>query len=149
MFGLTPFNKNHVSRTKNNEFADFYNMVDDFFNHSFFPMRNLRNDTFKIDVKDSKEAYLVEAEMPGIKKEDVKIDFNDGRLILSVQRDEQVEEEKNNYIHRERRLTSMQRGVYLKDIKPDEITAKLENGVLRISAPKMNHTDNGYKIEIE
>lgn len=149
MFGLTPFNRNNVQRTNNNEFENFYSMVDNFFNDSFFPMRNLRNDTFKIDVRDNMNEYLIEAEMPGVKKEDIKIDYNEGRLMIAVHRDEQVEEERNNYIHRERRLASMQRGVYLKNVKPDGITAKLEDGVLKIKAPKVDTGESKYQIEIE
>ncbi|MDF2613871.1 MAG: Hsp20/alpha crystallin family protein [Clostridia bacterium] len=148
MFGLTPFNRNVVQKT-NNEFVDFYNIIDDFFNDSFLPMRSLRNDTFKMDVKENEKEFLIEAEMPGVKKEEIKLDYNDGRLVISVQKDEQINEEKNNYIHRERRVSSMQRGVYLKNIKIDGIDAKLENGILKIVAPKLEIAENKCQIEIK
>ncbi|WP_070000231.1 Hsp20/alpha crystallin family protein [Cellulosilyticum sp. I15G10I2] len=148
MFGLTPFNRHAVQKT-NNEFVDFYNMIDDFFNDSFLPGRSLRSDTFKLDVKENEQEFLIEAEMPGIKKEEINLDYNDGRLTILVQRNEEVNEEKQNYIHRERRAASMQRGLYLKNIKADSIDAKLENGILKIIAPKLELEANKQRIEIK
>ena len=148
MFGLTPFSRNAVQKN-NDGFVDFYNIIDDFFNDSFLPVRSLRNDTFKMDVKENEKEFLIEAEMPGIKKEEVKLDYNDGRLIISVHKDEQVNDEKDNYIHRERRVSSMQRGIYLKNIKLDAIDAKLENGILKIIAPKLEIAENKHQIEIK
>lgn len=148
MFGLTPFNRNVAAKT-NNELVDFYNMFDDFFNDSFFPMRNLRNDTFKIDVKETDNAFLIEAEIPGVPKEEVKLDYHEGRLLIAVQRDEKINEENENYIHKERRLTSMQTGIYLKNVKSEKIDAKLENGVLKITAPKQEVVENRHQIQIQ
>lgn len=149
MFGLTPFNRGGAVRKANNEFADFYNVIDDFFNDSFLPLRSLKNDTFKIDVKENDKEYIIEAEMPGVKKEEIKIDYNDGRLFIQVKRDEEINEEKENFIHRERRSASMQRGIYLNNVKADTIDARLENGMLKIVAPKLEIEDNKYRIEIK
>ncbi|CAH2215420.1 Hsp20/alpha crystallin family protein [Tepidibacter aestuarii] len=148
MFGLTPFNRNSVQK-RNGNFVDFYNIIDDFFNDAYFPVRNLQDDTFKMDVKETSKEYLIEAEVPGLKKEEINVDYNDNRLLISVQKDEQINEEKGNYIHKERRSSEMRRSVYLKDVKRDSITAKLENGILKITAPKTEIIENRYKIEIE
>lgn len=149
MFGLTPFNRNSMQKKYNNDIVDLNDMIDDFFSDSFFPIRSLRNDTFKIDIKDNEKEYLIEAELPGIKKEEIKLDYNEGRLTIAVLRQEQINEEKENYIHRERKMASMQRCMYLKDIKAGTIEAKLEEGVLKITAQKEEKVDNRYKIEIQ
>ncbi|PHV70027.1 heat-shock protein Hsp20 [Sporanaerobium hydrogeniformans] len=149
MFGLTPFNRNTVQRTTN-DVTDFYNAIDDFFNDSFFPLRNLRNDTFKVDIRETDKEYLIEAEVPGIKKEEIQLDYDKERLIIYVQRKQEVNEDKDNYIHRERRITSMQRSIYLKNIDEKAIEAKLEEGILRISAPKQTITEiPKHRIMIE
>ena len=149
MFGLTPFNRNSTVRRTNNEFVDFYNIIDDFFNDSFLPMRSLKNDTFKVDVKENDKEFLIEAELPGVKKEEVNLDYNDGRLVIQVKKDEQLNEEKENYVHRERRVSSMQRGIYLKNVKSDAIEARLEEGILKIVAPKLEIEEHKYRIEIK
>lgn len=128
---------------------DFYNLFDEFFDDSAFGLRNLKNDTFKLDVKDQETNYLVEAEMPGVQKEDITLDYQNDQLLISVRKNEEINEEKDNYIHRERRTTSMQRSIYLKDVKIDDIDAKLEDGVLKITIPKAEVTSAKRLIEIK
>ena len=127
----------------------FRSMLDDFFSDSFFSPRSLRNDTFKMDVKDLETSYVVEAELPGIKKEEVKLDYENDRLIISVESSQSVDEEKENYVHRERRRTSLQRALLLKNIDVSRIDAKLEDGVLNITIPKMEEQSNKIQIEVK
>ena len=68
MFGVTPFNRNAL---KTNEPDTFRDLIDDFFRDDFFPFRNLKYDTFKVDIRDEGDHYLIEADMPGIKKTDI------------------------------------------------------------------------------
>jgi HSP20 family protein len=124
-------------------------MLDDFFTENWLPSRNLMRDTFKIDVEDNEQQFLIHAEMPGVSKEEISLDLNEGRLNISVNRVEDVNEEKKNYIHRERRVTSMSRSVYLSDADAQNIGAKLENGVLTVTVPKKVKQVNSTKIEIE
>jgi len=137
MAGLIPFNrkKNDLLRS---EFGDFGSMLDDFFSESFPFRRSLEADTFKVDVEDSEKEYIVHAELPGVKKEEVSLSLEDGRLRISVQRDEEKEEKDKNYIHRERRVCSMERNIFL-----------LEHGVLKIEIPKKPHVDTSRRIEID
>ncbi|MFZ5974097.1 MAG: Hsp20/alpha crystallin family protein [Bacillota bacterium] len=147
MAGLVPFNRNRSLRTSGWE--GFHNMLDDFFNDTWLPARSLINDTFKVDVVETEKEYTVEAELPGAKKEEVNVVFNDGRLTIAVKREENVEEQQKNYIHRERRFSSMQRSVYLADARADGIKARMEDGVLHITVPKQEKAENTNKIEIE
>lgn len=149
MLGLTPYNKNQVQRRGDSNFVDFYNMLDDFFGDSYFSPRSLRNDTFKMDVKDLETSYVVEAELPGVKKEEIKLDYDKERLIISVESTQSVDEEKNNYVHRERRRTSLQRALLLKDVDVSGIDAKLDAGILTINIPKMALQENKIQIEVK
>ena len=87
--------------------------------------------------------------MPSVDKKDINLQFNDGKLIISIIRDETNEIQEKNYIHKERRYNSMSRSIYLEDSKPDAIKAKLENGVLKIIVPKEEKPDNSITIEVE
>ncbi len=148
MAGLVPFNKNKSS-LRPTGFEDFYNMLDDFFGDTWVSRRNLFNDTFKLDVQESDKEYLIEAELPGVKKEEINIDFSEGRLTISVDRAEDIEENKKNYIHKERRYSSMKRSIYLQDAKSEGFKAKLENGVLNVNIPRQDKNQNKYKINID
>ncbi len=146
MAGLIPFNhrKSELSTPRN-----LFNMMDDFFNDAWPFGRDLMNDTFKVDVKDSDSAYTIEAEMPGIRKEEISLSLYDERLNISVQRNEEVKEDKDSYIHRERRYSSMQRALYLADAFDEGIDAKLEDGILKITVPKKAKPDTSRQIEIK
>ncbi len=146
MAGLIPFNRNLGIRTPG--FADFYNMLDDFFSDTW-SKRSLAGSTFKVDVRDNEREYLIEAELPGVKKEEVNIEMFEGRLTVSVDREEDIQEEKKNYLHRERFYSSMKRSIYLADARPEGITAKMQDGVLKIDVPKSVKEDHSIKIDVE
>ena len=148
MASLIPFNKKS-NRLMGPGFGDFYGMLDDFFSEDLTPKRSLVSDTFKVDVVEKENEYVIEADLPGIKKEEVSLDIHDGQLRISVQREEKIEEEQKNYIHKERRFSSMSRGIYLGDSTPDSIKAKLDNGVLTIIVPKAPKQEVKSRIEIE
>jgi len=105
--------------------------------------------SFEIYFKETDKEYLIEAELPGIKKEEVNLNLDDGKLSISVNKTENVNEEKENYIHRERRYSSMSRSVYLADSTPENIKAKMDNGILTITVQKVEKPNNSHKIEIE
>jgi HSP20 family protein len=124
-------------------------MLDDFFTEGWPFRRSLLADTFKIDVQDNKTEYIVEAELPGASKDDISISLNEGRLNISFNKTENIEEKDKNYLHRERRSTSMSRNIVLADAAADGIKAKLDNGVLSITVPKKVKADNSVIIDIE
>lgn len=148
MAGLVPFNRNKLM-LRPSGFEEFYNMLDDFFNDARISPRSLAADTFKIDVQDTENEYIIDAELPGASKDEVSVEFNEGRLTISLNREESVDEEKKNYIHKERRFRTMQRSVYLADVQPDGIKARLEDGVLHINVPKLIKKDDSLKIDVQ
>ena len=146
MAGLIPFNKN--KSLIGNSFNDFYNMIDDFFS-DVMPTRLLNSDTFKVDLQEREKDYIVEAEIPGVEKENVDIQLDDGRLTISVVKEETKDESKGNYIHKERRYGEMKRSIYLQDITSEGISATFDKGLLKIVVPKIEKKDNSVKINIE
>lgn len=149
MLSITPFVKNSMQRRNGDGFEDFYNMLDDFFNSSFIDSKsNLRN-VFKMDVKDEETAYVVEAEMPGIKKEEITIDYIDNQLVISVESQQEKVDEQKNYLHRERKYASQKRSIQIKDIDISQIDAKLEDGLLKIVLPKLENKMSKTQIEIK
>lgn len=148
MASLIPFNKKNYLRPSKN-FDNFYDMLDDFFTSPLSSGRNLMHDSFKLDIKDQENKYVVEAELPGVKKEEINLDLSDGKLSISIQREEKESKEEKNYIHQERRYSSMSRMVYLGDVEEDNVTAKLEEGILFIEIPKGEEKEKTKKIPIE
>ena len=149
MAGLVPFNKKNKEISTNTGFEDFYNVLDDYFSNDWPFKRTLTHDTFKVDVEDNGNEYLIEAEVPGIDKKDINVELNDGKLMISITRDENSESKKKNFIHRERRYSYMSRSIYLEDAKPDGIKAKLENGLLKVVVPKEEKPNNSITIDVE
>ncbi|MDD4797047.1 MAG: Hsp20/alpha crystallin family protein, partial [Eubacteriales bacterium] len=132
MAGLVPFNRKSNALSTN--FDDMYrNMLDDFFALDWPLRRGLAADTFKVDVREDDTAYTVEAELPGVKKEDIDIQMDDGRLRIAVNSAQETEQRDKNYIHKERRYASMSRHIYLENAQAQDVKAKLADGVLCIS----------------
>lgn len=142
---MVPFRDN-----RNLSKPTFSSILDGFFGDSFLPLRSHPFDSFKLDVKESDTQYLVEAEMPGVQKEEINITAHDGTLSISVEQNSHTEENDaaKGYIHRERYTSSMSRQIYLPQASNSNITAKLENGVLQVTIPKQE-SSRSNKIEIQ
>ena len=146
MFGLVPFKFN---TGENNRGLTINDMFNDFFNDDMLSKFN-SSGSFKTDIKETPEEYIVHAELPGVKKEDIKIDYNNNYLNISATRNNESEEKKDNYIRRERSYGSVSRGFYISNVNKDSIKAKFDNGVLNIELPKKELTaNNSTQILIE
>lgn len=148
MSKLIPFSS-RKSDLANAGFGGFYSMLDDFFTDDFPFKRSLANDSFKLDIQEKEDAYIIEAELPGVKKEELKVTMDANRLKISVEHEEKVDEEKKNYIHKERRYCSMERNILLADADAAGIKAKLNDGVLEITVPKKQKQTTSTNIEVE
>lgn len=145
MAGLVPFNwKKNTLRAPDT----FQNMLEDFFNDDFPSIRNLQNESFKIDLQENEKEYIVEAELPGVDKENIDLTLEEGRLRIFIKKEENKEEKNKNYIHRERRWSSMERTILLSDVDDKALKAKLDNGILTINIPKKEKAEKAVKIEI-
>lgn len=131
-FGLTPYRRGNKPLRP-------YTLADTFLNDDFF--RSFFGNSFgysqmNIDVKDEKDKYVIEAELPGVKKEDINIDIDNGVLTLSTQSNEEKNEENDKYVYRERCYGSVSRSFALDNIDDEKINATYKNGILTIDLPK-------------
>lgn len=135
MFGLVPFSRKNSISTRN-EFLDFNSFFDNFFNDSitagFFQAPN----PIKADISETEKEYLIEADMPGVKKEDIKLELRDGVLTIGVEHNEEVDEKRENYIRKERRYGSYCRSFQVDGVNQEDVTAAYNDGVLTVKLPK-------------
>lgn len=113
------------------------NIFDDLFNAPFFT-RNEPN-MMKTDIKENDGGYELAVDLPGIKKEDIKAELNDGYLTITAENNSSKDEkdEKGKYIRRERYTGSYSRSFYVGDgLTEQDIKAKFENGTLTLAIPK-------------
>ena len=122
---------------------DFSNEIDRFFGDfwqsdfpAFFSNREMTW-TPRMDVKESEDAYILHADLPGLKQNDVKITLNDHVLTISGERKHEEEKKNEKYHYVERAYGSFQRSFTLpSSINGDKIKAEYKDGVLNITLPK-------------
>ncbi len=102
------------------------------------------------DTTETGDSNVIDAELPGYKKEEINVDVNDDILTISAEKHNEVnEEEKNGYIRRERYYGSVSRSFNISEVEASQITAKHENGVLTLTLPKKKEQiPQSHKIEI-
>ncbi len=103
------------------------------------------------DVKEYDDHYELDLELPGFKKEEVKVELEDGYLKISAEHSEKKEEKDDGgkYIRKERHYGKLKRNFYVGyNIKKDSIKATFENGVLSLNVKKENETESKELIEI-
>jgi len=148
MFGLSPIRKNEVQR--NNSLWNFDSMFDNFFEDSFFPSFGTAYTGLNVDIKEEENEFQIIAEVPGLKKEEIKVNIENDLLTIAVEKREESNHEKDNYIRKERKAINMQRSFRLENVKSEEIAAKLEDGILTLTLPKQEPVKPKAKeIEIE
>ncbi len=118
-----------------------YNLFDDMFNDPFFsrPFENASSQIMKTDIHEKDGNYLIEMELPGYAKEDIKADLKDGYLTISAVKNETKEEKdaKGNCIRKERYTGSCNRSFYVgEQVTQDDIKAAFTDGILRLQVPK-------------
>ncbi|MCF8031973.1 MAG: Hsp20/alpha crystallin family protein [Desulfarculaceae bacterium] len=102
-----------------------------------------------LDVKESEGAYVVSAEVPGLKPEDIKVEYNDGVLTLSGEKKQEIDEEQGSWHVVERRYGSFSRGVRLpSEVDLENLKATHKDGVLTVSLPKSTRS-SAKTIEVQ
>jgi HSP20 family protein len=131
-------------------FEDFCNQMSSLFDTHYCHRHSMGlGKEFKLDIKSTKKEYVIEAEIPGVKKSEVDLNVEDQTLCIFVRREKKVADEKDDYLCQERYDSSTERSIYLRDADFQQTKAKLENGILTITVQKHKKSDNVQKITIE
>lgn len=115
------------------------------FEKSMFPAKSPlygkhAKNLMKTDVRETDDAYEVDIDLPGFKKDEVTAQLNDGYITISASKGldkDEKDKKTGKYIRKERYAGSMSRSFYVgEDVTQDEISAKFENGILQLKVPK-------------
>ena len=92
----------------------------------------------KTDVKDVNDHYEVAVDLPGFQKDEVNVELENGYLTISAAKglDKDQKDNEGHYIRQERYSGSCSRSFYVGDIQPEDIHAKYEDGILKLTLPK-------------
>ena len=124
------------------------NLFDEFFNDDFmnFPVWGGRSPLYgkhaknlmKTDVRETDGSYELDVDLPGFKKDELSVDLKDGYLTIQAAKglDKDEQDKKGKYIRQERYAGAMSRSFYVGDVEPGQVSAKYEDGILKISLPK-------------
>ena len=107
------------------------------------------SDSMKCDIYEDKDNYVIEADMPGLSKKDVTVDFNDGYLTIKASKNTEDKDEGKDYIRQERFYGSMERKFYVGDIDESKVSAEFKDGVLKVLMPKETIDKPSKTIEIK
>ncbi len=152
MFDITRRNNNNRNVARYNPYREMEEFERNFFSDpfgSFFNNRDLAE--FKTDVIDEGDHYLLEADLPGFEKKDIKLDLDGDVLTVNAERHSKVEQkEKDKIVRVERSYGSYSRSFDMSGIDTNGIKAAYENGVLKLTLPKKEKGDEGKRhLEIE
>lgn len=116
--------------------GDVFDVFENFFKPMFY---DEQLDSMRTDIKETDDDYKLSIEMPGFKKDEIKVSLDNGYLTVSAEKAEKEEEGKEKsakYLRRECRV-SCQRSYYVgDDVQVDSVKAKYDNGMLELTVPK-------------
>ena len=101
----------------------------------------------KTDIREKDDQYELAVDLPGFKKDEINLDVKDGYLTISAQKglDKDEENKKGRILRQERYAGVCSRSFYVGDVKPEEVKAKYESGVLTIALPKEDRKEDARK----
>ena len=103
-----------------------FDLFDEMFRDPFF--EGTESKVMKTDIKEKKDKYLIDIDLPGYEKENIKMEISDGYLTVHANVNKEVDDEKGKYVRKERYVGE--------NVKEEEIKAKFKNGTLTIEVPK-------------
>ena len=126
-----------------NAFSGFDRYLDSFFRDNFLsPSERIYNRHPSVDVRETEKAYIIEAELPGFDEKDISIRMDGSNLTIESRKEEEKNEssseaEDNNYLVRERRMSSFSRSFNLpENADPEGVSASFKNGILSMEINK-------------
>lgn len=127
-----------------------FDLFDDLFKDPFFYKHESK--LMKTDIKETENSYIIDVDLPGYKKEDIKLDITDGYLNISAKTSIEDDEEKGKYIRKERYYGECSRSFYVgEELNKEDIKATFRNGTLKVEVPKKEEKEieETKYIEIE
>ncbi len=139
---------------RNNSLSSFdpFRELDELERAFFGDGRSAKMAAFSTDIKDNGDHYTLEADLPGVKKDDIKLDLTDNVLTINAERHSEYEEKdkKGNYVRCERSYGSYQRSFDTTGIDTDNIEAEFVDGVLKLTLPKIKEVKpESRRLEIK
>jgi len=127
---------------------NFFNYLDNF-EKNWFGTSTKAVGSFKTDIVDKGDKYLLQAELPGFKKEDIYVDLDGNYLTIQASHESESENKLGKVVRKERQYNSFSRSFNVAGIKTDAITAEYTNGILELQLPKLEEEKpKSKKIEI-
>ncbi len=113
-----------------------FDLFDNFFEDDFF--RGRENHLMKTDIREKKDKYLIDIDLPGFDKENINLELNNGYLQISAKIDKEDHSgEEEKFVRQERFFGECSRSFFVGDeIKEEDIKAEFKNGTLKIEIPK-------------
>ncbi len=124
-----------------------FDLFDNFFDDDFFPRKE--NTLMKTDIREKKDKYLVDVDLPGFEKENIDLSLNKGYLNIHAKvNKEEHNNEDEKFVRRERYFGECSRSFYVgDDIKEEDIHAEFRNGILKITIPKKELEDRSKQVK--
>ncbi|MDP4091313.1 MAG: Hsp20/alpha crystallin family protein [Bacillota bacterium] len=148
MFEMVPFRRNNGLRKRGEDFID--NFFGSFFDDDFLMPSTFMGKSFRVDLKENENSYVIDADLPGVPKEAVNIEYENNYLIISAKREDNIEDKKDNYVRRERHYGEFRRAFYVDNIDENNIKASFKDGVLKVELPKSaKEVQRKKKVDIQ
>ena len=118
-----------------------FDLFDDMFGDPFFTKHE--NKIMKTDIKERKHSYVIDVDLPGFDKKDIKIDVTDGYLTINAKVSSEDKEDKHEkYVRRERYFGECSRSFYVgENVESENIKASFKNGILSLEIPKVEEQE--------
>ena len=136
MFNMVPFR----GRGRDRQMTNWDQGFDRFF--------DIFDTSMSTDIVDKGDHYELACELPGLKKDDIKVSMDDRQLIITVDKKDERSEKKEDYVLQERRSYNYSRRFDLSGIDREKITGNYKDGVLKLKLPKLEKEESPY-LEIE
>ena len=124
-----------------------FDLFDDLFDDEFFSKKD--KSLMKTDIRENKDKYIIDIDLPGFSKENINLSLNNGYLEITAKvNNENNSSDDEKYVRRERFYGECSRSFYVGDeIKKEDITAEFKDGILKINVPKKNIEDESNEVK--
>lgn len=127
-----------IVKFRNRPFSPFFpSAVDDFFINDMLPFRSANTASMPAtNIEETENEFNLEIAIPGLSKEDINVEIDNNRLVVSSEKEESSEEEDKNYTRKEYSFSSFERAFTLPENATGDVSARYEDGVLIVTLPK-------------